>query len=589
MFYSDNFIEEVRSENDIVDIISNYVSLKKKGSNWMGCCPFHHEKTPSFSVNKEKQMYHCFGCGVGGNVFTFLMEYESYSFPEAIEYLAEKAHLPLPVKELSEKERREADYKSALKEVNKEAANYFYLLLKSQRGNTARTYFEQRGLTEETIKKFGLGYSDVYNNDLYLYLKKKGYKDDLLKDSALVSISEKGGMDKFWNRVMFPILDLQGKVIGFGGRVLGDGEPKYLNSSETKIFDKSRNLYGMYLAKSSRRQGYILCEGYMDVISMHQYGFDNAVASLGTAFTVGQAMLLKRYTEQVYLAYDSDGAGIKAALRAIPILKEVGIKARIINMRPYKDPDEFMKNLGPEEFEQRIKEAQSSMMFEITVLADKYDFTDPENKTAFYHAAAKKLASISEPLERRNYIQAVSKEYEIPEKELENLVNSYGQVVQREGIQNQIKEVQAEEKAKQRADKSEDAYKLLLTWYVNQPVIFNKLKDLITPDDFLEPFFHHLAKELFSQYEEKSEVNPAAILNQYTQVEEQRKAADIFQTTLKLEPEAKDNDKALTDIVKKVKLNSIEHELANTEDWNKCQKLIQQKKEVLKLNLVLNP
>ncbi|MBQ3514913.1 MAG: DNA primase [Lachnospiraceae bacterium] len=589
MFYSDEFVEQVRSENDIVDIISSYVSLKKKGSSWMGCCPFHHEKTPSFSVSKEKQMYHCFGCGVGGNVFTFLMEYESYSFPEAIEYLAEKVHLPLPTKELSEKEKREADYKSALKELNKEAANYFYLLLKSQRGNTARAYFEQRGLAEETIKKFGLGYSDVYNNDLYLYLKKKGYKDDLLKDSALVTINEKGGMDKFWNRVMFPILDLQGKVIGFGGRVLGEGEPKYLNSAETKIFDKSRNLYGMYLAKSSRRDGYILCEGYMDVISMHQYGFDNAVASLGTAFTVRQAMLLKRYTEQVYLAYDSDGAGVKAALRAIPILKEVGIKARIINMKPYKDPDEFMKNLGPEEFELRIKKAESSIMFEVRVLSEKYDFTDPENKTAFYHAVAKKLATIPEPLERRSYIQAVSNQYQLPEKELENLVNSYGQVVQREEIQNQIKEVQAEERAKQKADKTEDVYKLLLTWYINQPILFDKLKELITPKDFLEPFFHHLAEELFLQYNEKAEVNPAAILNQYTQIEEQRKAADIFQTTLKLEPDAKDNDKALTDIVKKVKLSSIEHELANTEDWNRCQQLMQQKKEILKLNLVLNP
>lgn len=589
MFYSDEFVEQVRSENDIVDIISGYVSLKKKGSNWMGCCPFHHEKTPSFSVNKEKQMYHCFGCGVGGNVFTFLMEYESYSFPEAIEYLAEKVHLPLPTKELSEKEKKEADYKFALKELNKEAANYFYLLLKSQRGNTARAYFEQRGLSEETIRKFGLGYSDVYNNDLYLYLKKKGYKDELMKDAALVTISEKGCMDKFWNRVMFPILDLQGKVIGFGGRVLGDGEPKYLNSAETKIFDKSRNLYGMYQAKSSRREGYILCEGYMDVISMHQYGFDNAVASLGTAFTVRQAMLLKRYTEQIYLAYDSDGAGVKAALRAIPILKEVGIKARIINMRPYKDPDEFMKNLGPEEFELRIKKAESSIMFEVRVLAEKYDFTDPENKTAFYHAVAKKLATISEPLERRSYIQAVSEQYELPERDLENLVNSYGQVVQREEIQNQIKEVQAEERAKQKVDKSEDAYKLLLTWYINQPVLFEKLKDLVSPEDFLDPFFHQLAQNLFSQYDEKSEVNPAAILSQYTQIEEQRKAADIFQTTLKLEPETKDNDKALTDIVKKVKLSSIEHELANTQDWNRCQQLIQQKKEILRLNLVLNP
>lgn len=588
MFYSDEFVERVRLENDIVDVISSYVSLKKKGSNYMACCPFHHEKTPSFSVNREKQMYHCFGCGVGGNVFTFLMEYENYSFPEAIEYLAERVKLPLPVKEMSEKEKREADYKFALKEVNKEAANYFYLLLKSQRGTKARAYFEQRGLTEETIKKFGLGYSDVYNNDLYLYLKKKGYKDELLKDSALVSIHEKGGTDKFWNRVMFPILDLQGKVIGFGGRVLGDGEPKYLNSSETKIFDKSRNLYGMYLAKNSRREGYILCEGYMDVISMHQYGFDNAVASLGTAFTLKQAMLLKRYTEQVYLAYDSDGAGVKAALRAIPILKEVGIKARIINMRPYKDPDEFIKNLGFEEFEQRIQKAESSTMFEVRVLSEKYDVKDPENKTAFHHEVAKKLAAIPEPLERRNYIQAVAGQYDIPEADLTNLVNSYGQVVQREVIQNEIKEQQAEEREKQKKDKSEDASKLLLTWYVNQPALFEKLKGFISPQDFKDPFFYHLAQSLFTQYEETSVVSPAAILNQYTQIEDQRRAADIFQTSLSLEPDPKDNDKVLTDIVKKVKLNSIERELAQTEDIARFQELTQEKKEILKLNLVLN-
>ena len=391
MFYSDEFVEQVRSENDIVDIISGYVSLKKKGSNWMGCCPFHHEKTPSFSVSKEKQMYHCFGCGVGGNVFTFMMEYENYSFPEAIEYLAERVRIPLPVKELSEQEKKEADYKFALKELNKEAANYFYLLLKSERGNNARNYFKQRGLSDEIIKKFGLGYSDVYNNDLYLYLKNKGYKDDLLKDSALVIINEKGGMDKFWNRVMFPILDLQGKVIGFGGRVLGEGEPKYLNSAETKIFDKSRNLYGMYIAKSSRREGYILCEGYMDVISLHQAGFRNSVATLGTAFTQTHIPVIEKYTKSLILTFDGDGAGQKAAMRTIKALDASDIKVKVLSMSPCKDPDDFIKTYGAEEYQNRINRSVDQTDFQLKYMASQYDMNDPSQKHEFLTRAVETL------------------------------------------------------------------------------------------------------------------------------------------------------------------------------------------------------
>ena len=350
-YYSDDIIEEVRSRNDIVDVISQYVRLSKKGSTYFGLCPFHNEKTGSFSVSPNKQMYYCFGCGAGGNVFTFLMEYENFTFGEAMEALADRAGVELPKQEYTSAQRQEADKRARLLEINKEAAKYFYMLLRGERGARALSYFRKRELSDETMQKFGLGYSDQYSDDLYRYLRKKGYEDDILKESGLVSIDERrGGYDKFWNRAMFPIMDVHNKVIGFGGRVMGDGEPKYLNSPETKIFDKSRNLYGLNFARSTKKPQLLLCEGYMDVIALHQAGFDNAVASLGTALTSGHANLLKRYTKNVYLTYDSDGAGVKAALRAIPILKEVGITTKVINMKPYKDPDEFIKNLGSEAF-----------------------------------------------------------------------------------------------------------------------------------------------------------------------------------------------------------------------------------------------
>ena len=342
-YYSDELIEEVRSRNDIVDVISGYVRLTKKGSTYFGLCPFHNEKTGSFSVSPNKQMYYCFGCGAGGNVFTFLMQYENFSFPEAMEALAERAGIELPKQEMSAQAKKEADKRQILLEINKAAGKYYYMLLRSEHGKQAYEYFKKRELSDATMQKFGLGYSDKYSDDLYRYLRKLGYDDAILKESGLVSIDEvRGGHDKFWNRAMFPIMDVHNKVIGFGGRVMGDGEPKYLNSPETKVFDKSRNLYALNFARQTKKPQMLLCEGYMDVIALHQAGFDNAVASLGTAFTSGHASLLKRYTKEVYLTFDSDGAGIKAALRAIPILKEVGLTAKVINMKPYKDPDEFI-------------------------------------------------------------------------------------------------------------------------------------------------------------------------------------------------------------------------------------------------------
>ena len=377
--------------------------LQKKGSTYFGLCPFHNEKTGSFSVSPNKQMYYCFGCGAGGNVFTFLMQYENYTFTEAMQVLADRAGIELPKQEMTGAQKREADKRTKLREINKEAAKYFYKLLRSPRGEKAYAYFRKRELSDETMRKFGLGYSDQYSDDLYRYLRHMGYDDALLKESGLVSIDEvRGGHDKFWNRAMFPIMDVHNRVIGFGGRVMGEGEPKYLNSPETKIFDKSRNLYGLNIARTTRKPQLLLCEGYMDVIALHQAGFDNAVASLGTSLTSGHASLLKRYTKEVYLTYDSDGAGVKAALRAIPILKEVGIITKVINMQPYKDPDEFIKALGAEEYQKRIDQAENSFLFEIRMLEQNYDMNDPESKTAFYNETARRLLAFPEELERNN-------------------------------------------------------------------------------------------------------------------------------------------------------------------------------------------
>ena len=347
MYYSEELIEEVRSRNDIVDVISGYVRLQKKGSSYFGLCPFHNEKSPSFSVSRQKQMYYCFGCGAGGNVFTFLMEYENFSFVEAMKYLADRAGIELPELEYSKEAKERADLKATILEMNRLAAKYFYVQLKNERGFHAYRYLKDRQLSDEMILAFGLGYSNPYSDDLYKYLRGKGYSEELIRKAGLINTDERQGVyDKFWNRVMFPIMDVNNRVIGFGGRVMGDGKPKYLNSPETVVFDKSRNLYGLNRARTSRKPYFLLCEGYMDVISLHQAGFTNAVASLVTALTAGHASLIKRYVKEVYLTYDSDDAGTRAALRAVPILREAGISAKVIRMDPYKDPDEDKVGIG---------------------------------------------------------------------------------------------------------------------------------------------------------------------------------------------------------------------------------------------------
>ena len=396
----------------------------------MGLCPFHNEKTPSFSVSQQKQMYYCFGCGAGGNVFTFIMEYENFTFIEAVRHLAERVSIQLPEQDYSDKARRNADLRSKLLEVHKEAGKYYYYQLKTEEGQVAYKYLIERGLEDEIIKQFGIGYANRYSDDLYRYLKKRGYDDQLLKQSGLISYNEKrGAFDKFWDRIIFPIMDINNRVIGFGGRImkgLGENVPKYLNSPETIIFDKSRNLYGLNFARKSREDSIIICEGYTDTIALHQAGFTNAVASLGTAFTPGHANLLKRYVKEVLLTFDSDEAGTKAALKAISILKDANISVKIVNLSPHKDPDDFIKALGKDEFRKRVDNARNSFFFEIDILQMNYDLSDPEQKTRFFDSVAKKLTGFSEELEREFYIDAVAKEYMIDGELLRRLVNKFG-------------------------------------------------------------------------------------------------------------------------------------------------------------------
>lgn len=587
-YYSDELIEEIRSGNDIVDVISGYVRLTKKGSTYFGLCPFHNEKTPSFSVSPNKQMYYCFGCGAGGNVITFLMEYENYTFPEALEVLANRIGVELPKQELSAEQKRASDKKARLLEANKEAAKYFYTLLRSERGSKAHEYFKNRGLSEKTLQKFGLGYSDKYSDDLYRYLRTKGYEDELLKDSGLVSIDEqRGGYDKFWNRAMFPIMDVRGKVIGFGGRVMGDGEPKYLNSRETILFDKGRNLYGLNYAKRSRSNAIILCEGYMDVISLHQAGFTNTVAPLGTAFTPNQAMLLKRYTNEVILSFDSDGAGIKAALRALPILRQNGLRGRVLSMKPYKDPDELIKAEGAESYQKRIDEAESGRMFELLVLYGQYNQQDPESRTEFLHEVAKKLAQIEEPLERQTYLTSAANRFMIRKNDLENLVNRYGLGYQYEQVNEQYKTAPETEERRQKKKKNtkNQPQRLLLTWLVEHPDMYQYIRPYIGADDFIEPLYHSVAIMLFEQLDKEEKINPAAILSRFTDAEEQKEIAAIFNTHLKYGLSSEDEDKALSDVVRKVKLASIEDEMVHTSDIMRWQELLSLKNKMQKFSI----
>ena len=585
MYYPEEVIEEVRMRSDIVDVISGYVKLQKKGSNLFGLCPFHHEKSPSFSVSPSKQMYHCFGCGVSGNVITFVMEYENYSFREAVEMLADRSGVKLPKMEYSKEAKAKADRKAALLEINKLAANYFYYQLKQPQGKIGYDYLVKRKLTDETIRRFGLGFSNKISDDLYRYLKSKGYEDELLKDTGLVTIEERGARDKFWNRVMFPIMDVNNRVIGFGGRVMGDGKPKYLNSPETTIFDKSRNLYGLNVARTTRKNYLILCEGYMDVISMHQAGFTNAVASLGTALTSGHASLLKRYTQEVLLLYDSDDAGVRAALRAIPILREAGVSSRVVNLKPHKDPDEFIKALGAEEFEKRLEQAMDSFMFRVHMAEREFPMEEPQGQNRFFERCAQMLLELSDELERNLYIEAIVKDYRNSGISVENLKKRVGALAMKGTPAEhriQPKPVGAGQQ-KKKESAAEKAQKLMLTWLVTYPGIFDTVEKYIQPSDFVVPLYRQVAEMLYQQHRD-GDVNPARLMNAFIDSEEQREVSSLFNATIHLETPEEQN-RAFSDAVIRIKDESLKERNRTWDptDIQGLQELVKAKKELEEL------
>ena len=588
MYYPDDVIEEVRARNDIVDVISAYVKLQRKGSSYFGLCPFHNEKSPSFSVSPAKQMYYCFGCGAGGNVLTFIMEYENFTFPEALKYLADRAGIDLPEQEYSAEAKKQQDLRTAILNVNRMAGTYYYYQLRSETGRPGMEYLKNRQLSDKTMQSFGLGYAGKYSDGLYHYLKSKGISDELLRQSGLMNVDEKRGMyDKFWNRVMFPIMDVNNRIIGFGGRVMGDGKPKYLNSPETKVFDKSRNLYGLNVARTSRKKYLIVCEGYMDVISMHQAGFTNAVASLGTALTSQHASLLKRYTDEVILSYDSDEAGIRAALRAIPLMKAAGITARVLKLSPYKDPDEFIKNLGAEAFEERLVQAQNSFMFELSAIEQKWDMNDPEGKTSFFKEAARKISEFELEVERENYIEAVASKYHTSFEGLRKMVLRclmQGEIPART-------ETVRSRKNSEKEDGLLKSQRLLLTWLTEYKDLYASIRPLISPEDFTTDFYREVAGLLFEQLE-SGEVNPARIINHFSDQEEQRQAAELFNTKVPLQSE-EGTQKAIKETVVKIMEAALEQQNQHMDpaDLSALQKVLDGKRRLqelgkLKISLV---
>lgn len=582
MYFEEDFVDEVRQRNDIVDVISSSVNLKRSGSNYLGLCPFHNEKTASFSVSPSKQMYYCFGCGAGGNVFTFLMEYENLTFVEALEELAGRAGLELPTKQDTAADRKRRDLRDSILEVNKLAANFYYATLKSERGRDGYNYLTGRGLTPETIRHFGLGFSDRTSGELYRYIKSKGYSDQVLKETGLFTYDEKRGTyDKFWNRVMFPILDRNNRVIAFGGRVMGDAKPKYLNSPETLVFDKSRNLYGLNFIHGKQEDGILICEGYMDVIALHQAGFTNAVASLGTAFTSQHCSLLKRYTDMVYLCYDSDGAGVKAAMRAIPMLREAQIRVKVIDMNPYKDPDEFIKGLSKEAFTERIKTAKTSFFYEVDNIRKEYDMNDPESKTRFMNAIAKKCAAFSNEIERVNYMEAFAREYNVRLEDFRKLV-AY-QSAQMVGIDYEKRKItQREEKKEDGISKTQGIF---LTWITNDRTLYEKTKDIVRVEDFVDEPYRQVAEMVYSQYESQGRVEPAVIISRYESKEEQSLVAGIFNKEIRALTGDMEQQKAINEVVRNIKKYSLDYRSRHVTDMKELQQIIAEKKQLQTLQV----
>ncbi len=585
MYYPDDLIRQVRESSDIVSVISEYIPLTKKGSNHFGLCPFHGEKTPSFSVNEKEQFFHCFGCGVGGNVFTFLMKMDNLTFPEAVQTLAERAHIELPEAELSEEEKRGMLRKERMREAAAEAARfYYYQLAKTEAGGPARQYLRQRGVSDVYLRRFGLGYAPVSREGLGRYLRQKGYTEEEMAGAGLLSGTGSRPFDRFFNRVMFPIFDSGGRIIAFGGRVMGQGEPKYLNSPETEIFNKRKNLYAMNIAKKSRRSYLIMVEGYMDALSLHQAGFDNAVASLGTALTPEQCLLIKRYFSEVVLCYDSDKAGTAAARRGVKLLEAAGIGVKVLRVRDAKDPDEYLRKFGAEAFEKLVGEALDPVDFEMLVLNRENENT-VEGKVKVLQGMAQRLAEISGDMERELHIRDVAQKLNVSErsltKEVEEIRSSSGLLEYQAGVR--------KPRGRDRQESPHAAQRQLLAALLQQPELFGVVQTYTGPEDFPEKeeptkefpqgkdnIYRIVADYIFTEGRRGRPFVLADGISLCERAEDQERISSLAAVTL---PDNRaDMEKFLTETIRTLKTQQLEQSLRVQEDLALLQAVIKQKK-----------
>ena len=506
--YSEELIEEIRSSNDIVDVISQYVILKRSGRNFFGLCPFHKEKSPSFSVSPDKQIFHCFGCGVGGNVIHFVSKIENLDFRETLELLANRANITLPTLDNSYQDNKRAMLKSKVYEINEITAKFYHENLYKPTSKEAQEYIKKRKLDNRTLKSFLIGYSGTFD-ELYKLLKQKGFTEEEILASSLVNKADNGMfIDRFRRRLMIPIQDATGKFIAFGGRVLDDSKPKYINSPENIVYSKGRNLFGLNIAKKGDTKKIIIVEGYMDAISLYQRGITNVVASLGTALTEQQGRLLRKNSEQIIIGYDADGAGQAATLRGLEILQNMGCDIRVLQIYGAKDPDEFVIKYGPERFQKCVDNAISLVEFKVKILKQGLNLENVNDKIKFLNEVAKILAKVDNNMEKEVYIEKIAKEYGISKEAIYGEVNklvysktSDKKVLERAPIKNYIKKEETE-KIEEDVIKRE---KMVIYILVNYPEeVYHKIKDIITIDTIKAPINKKIIEKIYEQYEKNN-------------------------------------------------------------------------------------
>ena len=544
-YYSEELIEEIRSSNDIVDVISQYVILKRSGRNFFGLCPFHKEKSPSFSVSPDKQIFHCFGCGVGGNVIHFVSKIENLGFKDTLEMLANRVNIQLPELDGYDSDEN-AKLKSRLYELNQATATFYHENLYKPSSKEAQEYIKKRKLDNNTLKSFLIGYSGVFD-ELYTYLKSKGFSENEILASGLVNKNENGRfIDRFRRRLMFPIQDVRNRVIAFGGRVLDDSKPKYINSAENLVYSKGRHLFGLNLAKNSQKKNLIIVEGYMDCISLYQRGITNVVASLGTALTEAQGRLLRKHSEQVVIGYDADGAGQAATIRGMEILQNLGCDIRILQIEGAKDPDEFVVKYGPERFNKYVENAISLIEFKIKILKKDLNLENANDKIKFLKEIAKLLSKVNSDLEKEIYLDKISKTYNISKDAVQAEINkllyadSKGEKVLEKPFKSFAKKEEPKEAVSEIDKKREDMIIYLLITYPDKS--FNRIKNTIRMEDIQSETNRKIIKKLYEELE-KGDINN--ILDKFEETEEVNYLSGIMAQDF----EIVDEQKAIDDII----------------------------------------